>query len=181
MGHPVFSRQSAPLGAESFPHIRGGNSSSKGFPALPIPRYPALCREDTSSWNDGRPRTQYEPQRAERALETHRAARGSQESPGEPRGAQGSPGQPRTAQERGAQENPGEPRKPLVSPGELRRAQENPGEPRRAQESTGERQTIRNNTWSRGRNHNRLCSTPMLLEGAKGRVWVTTTTGPRRC
>ena len=38
------------------PPLRGGNSSSKESPALPIPSYPALCREDTTSWNHGRPR-----------------------------------------------------------------------------------------------------------------------------
>ena len=39
------------------PPLRGGNSSSKESPALPIPSYPALCREDTTSWNHGRPST----------------------------------------------------------------------------------------------------------------------------
>ena len=37
------------------PPLRGGNSSSKESPALPIPSYPALCREDTTSWKHGRP------------------------------------------------------------------------------------------------------------------------------
>jgi hypothetical protein len=37
---------------------------SEESPALPIPSYPALCRKDTTSWNDGRPRTHYEPERA---------------------------------------------------------------------------------------------------------------------
>ena len=40
------------------PPLRGGNSSSKESPALPIPSYPALCREDITSWNDGRPSIQ---------------------------------------------------------------------------------------------------------------------------
>ena len=39
------------------PPLRGGSSLSKESPVLPIPSYPALCREDTTSWNDGRPRT----------------------------------------------------------------------------------------------------------------------------
>ena len=39
------------------PPLRGGNSSFKESPALPIPSYPALCREDTTSWIDGRPST----------------------------------------------------------------------------------------------------------------------------
>ena len=39
------------------PPIRGGSSSSQESPVLPIPSYPALCREDTTSWNHGRPRT----------------------------------------------------------------------------------------------------------------------------
>ena len=60
-GHPVSSRQGDPLGECFFPPILGGNSSSKGSPVLPIPSYPALCREDTTSWNDGRPRTHYDP------------------------------------------------------------------------------------------------------------------------
>ena len=34
-----------------------GESWTKESPALPIPSYPALCREDITSWNDGRPRT----------------------------------------------------------------------------------------------------------------------------
>ena len=42
------------------PPLRGGNSSSKESPALPIPSYPALCREDTTSWKHGRPRIHYE-------------------------------------------------------------------------------------------------------------------------
>ena len=41
-----------------FPPLRGGNSWSEESPALPIPSYPAQCREDTTSWNDGRPSTQ---------------------------------------------------------------------------------------------------------------------------
>ena len=40
------------------PPLRGGNSWSEESPALPIPSYPAQCREDTTSWNDGRPSTQ---------------------------------------------------------------------------------------------------------------------------
>ena len=43
------------------PPLRGGNSSSKESPALPIPSYPALCREDTTSWNHGRPRAGVRP------------------------------------------------------------------------------------------------------------------------
>ena len=39
------------------PPLRGGSSLSKESPVLPIPSYPALCREDATSWNDGRPRT----------------------------------------------------------------------------------------------------------------------------
>ena len=39
------------------PPIRGGSSSSQESPVPPIPSYPALCREDTTSWNHGRPRT----------------------------------------------------------------------------------------------------------------------------
>ena len=39
------------------PPLRGGSSSSQESPVLPIPSYPALCREDTTSWNHGRPRT----------------------------------------------------------------------------------------------------------------------------
>ena len=39
------------------PPLRGGNSWTKESPVLPIPSYPALCREDTTSWNDGRPST----------------------------------------------------------------------------------------------------------------------------
>ena len=39
------------------PPLRGGSSSSPESPAHPIPSYPALCREDTTSWNYGRPRT----------------------------------------------------------------------------------------------------------------------------
>ena len=39
------------------PPLRGGSSLSKESPVLPIPSYPALCRKDTTSWNDGRPRT----------------------------------------------------------------------------------------------------------------------------
>ena len=42
----------------SNPPLRGGNSWTKESPVLPIPSYPALCREDTTSWNDGRSRTQ---------------------------------------------------------------------------------------------------------------------------
>ena len=42
------------------PPLRGGNSSSQESPALPIPSYPALCREDTTSWNNGRSRTHRE-------------------------------------------------------------------------------------------------------------------------
>ena len=38
------------------PPLRGGNSQTKESPVLPIPRYPALRREDTTSWNNGRPR-----------------------------------------------------------------------------------------------------------------------------
>ena len=38
------------------PPLRGGNSSYKEWPVLPTPSYPALCREDTTSWNDGRSR-----------------------------------------------------------------------------------------------------------------------------
>ena len=41
------------------PPLRGGNSWTKESPVLPIPSYPALCREDTTSWNDGRPRTHH--------------------------------------------------------------------------------------------------------------------------
>ena len=37
------------------PPIRGGSSSSQEPPAPPKPSYPALCREDTTSWNHGRP------------------------------------------------------------------------------------------------------------------------------
>jgi hypothetical protein len=47
------------------PPLRGGSSSSQEPPALPIPSYPALCREDTTSWNHGRPRTH-------NGLENHR-------------------------------------------------------------------------------------------------------------
>ena len=39
------------------PPFRVGNSSSKESPVLPIPTYSALCPEDTTSWNDRRPRT----------------------------------------------------------------------------------------------------------------------------
>ena len=39
------------------PPLRGGNSRTKESPVLPIPSYPALCREDTTSWNHGRPST----------------------------------------------------------------------------------------------------------------------------
>ena len=45
------------------PPLRGGNSWTKESPALPIPSYPALCREDTTSWNHGRPGTHHELQR----------------------------------------------------------------------------------------------------------------------
>ena len=38
------------------PPLRGGNSWTKESPVLPIPSYPALCLEDTTSWNNGRPR-----------------------------------------------------------------------------------------------------------------------------
>ena len=41
------------------PPLRGGNSCTKESPALPIPSYPAQCREDTTSWNDGQPRTHH--------------------------------------------------------------------------------------------------------------------------
>ena len=34
-----------------------GEFKSKESPVLPIPSYPALCREDTTSWIDGRPST----------------------------------------------------------------------------------------------------------------------------
>ena len=44
------------------PPLRGGNSSSKESPVLPIPSYPALCREDTTSWNHGRPGTHHKPE-----------------------------------------------------------------------------------------------------------------------
>ena len=60
-GHPASSRQGAPLGEGFFPPILGGNSSSKESPVLPIPSYPALCRQDTTSWKAGRPRTHCEP------------------------------------------------------------------------------------------------------------------------
>ena len=56
-GHPVFSCQRGPHGEKLHPTLRGGNSSSQESPVLPIPSYPALCREDTTSWNHGRPRT----------------------------------------------------------------------------------------------------------------------------
>ena len=39
------------------PPIRGGSSSSQESPVTPTPSYPALCREDTTSWNHGRPST----------------------------------------------------------------------------------------------------------------------------
>jgi hypothetical protein len=34
--------------------LRGGYSQCKESPVLPIPSYPALCREDTTSWIHGR-------------------------------------------------------------------------------------------------------------------------------
>ena len=34
------------------PPLRGGNSWTKESPVLPIPSYTALCREDTTSWNN---------------------------------------------------------------------------------------------------------------------------------
>ena len=45
------------------PPLRGRNSSSKESPVLPIPSYPALYREDTTSWNHGRPGTHHKPER----------------------------------------------------------------------------------------------------------------------
>ena len=57
-GQPCFlpSRRSSWRGL--LPPLRGGNSSSRESPVLAIPSYPALCRDDTTSWNDGRPSTQ---------------------------------------------------------------------------------------------------------------------------
>ena len=52
-----------------------GEFKFKEPPVLPIPSYPALCREDTTSWNHGRPGTNL------------------QESPGEPGRTQESPGE----------------------------------------------------------------------------------------
>ena len=48
----------------------GGNSSYKESPVLPIPSYPALCREDTTSWNDGRPKTH--PETAQQGMDGER-------------------------------------------------------------------------------------------------------------
>ena len=45
------------------PPLREGYSSSKESPVLPIPSYPALCREDTTSWNHGRPGTHHKRER----------------------------------------------------------------------------------------------------------------------
>ena len=39
------------------PPLRGGSWWSKEIPVHPIPSYPALSREDTTSWKHGRPRT----------------------------------------------------------------------------------------------------------------------------
>ena len=44
------------------PPLRGGNSGCKESPVLPIPSYPALCREDTTSWIHGRSGTHRELQ-----------------------------------------------------------------------------------------------------------------------
>ena len=104
-----FSRRGLP------PPLRGGNSWCKESPALPIPSYPALCREDTTSWSHGRPRTQYQSRR----------------TPSEPRSTQESPSEPRRIQE---QSQPWRAQRAQESPGEHRRAQESSGEPRRAQE-----------------------------------------------
>ena len=54
-GHPVSSRQGDPLGEGFLSHFRGGKPSSKEPLVLPIPSYPALCREDNTSWKNGRP------------------------------------------------------------------------------------------------------------------------------
>ena len=107
------------------PPLRGGNWKCKESPVLPIPSYPALCREDTTSWNDGRPRTHFQ--------ESPREPGRTQESPGELMRAHESPGEPRRAQE-----SPIVPRRPQESPGESRRAKETTGDHRRAQETTEE-------------------------------------------
>ena len=44
------------------PPPRGGNLWSQEFPVLRIPSYLALCCEDTTSWNHGRPGTHHERQ-----------------------------------------------------------------------------------------------------------------------
>ena len=44
------------------PPLRGGNAWCTERPVHPIPSYPALSREDTTFWNDGRPRTHHEPE-----------------------------------------------------------------------------------------------------------------------
>ena len=54
--------------------VRGSSPTSWGefkckeSPVLPIPSYPALCREDTTSWNHGRPRTHTSPAATNRQL-----------------------------------------------------------------------------------------------------------------
>ena len=78
------------------PPLRGENSSSKESPALPIPSYLALCREDTTSWKHGRPRTHYEHSvypGVPKCTQVHPgASTGTQVYPGVPRCTQVYPG-----------------------------------------------------------------------------------------
>ena len=54
-GPPRFLLTRALSRRAPHPPLRGGSSSSQESPALPIPSYPALCLEEPTSWNHGRP------------------------------------------------------------------------------------------------------------------------------